>query len=374
MLPLISLETPALLLDHARLSANIVRMHAHLGAAGVPLRPHVKTAKSIEVARAMSAGQSAGITVSTLEEADFFAQAGFLDVIYAVGIAPSKIAHASRLVRGGVDLKLLLDCGDAATHLAERALQEDVTFPVMIEIDCDGHRSGVAPDAIELIDIGRVVATSQRLKLVGVLAHAGASYESESIRDIQDAAERERTGLVHAAARLRSAGFNCPIVSAGSTPTAVFGRSYEGLTEVRAGVFVFNDLMISDLGASARDDIALSVLVSVIGRRREGDWIITDGGWAALSPDGGNGRHGYGLVADEYGTILDGLNVIALNQEHGIIARADGGAIESALFPYGRRLRIVPNHACATASCFSRYAVLSDGKVSEFWERLSARA
>ena len=163
------------------------------------------------------------------------------------------------------------------------------------------------------------------------------------------------------------------MTSVGSTPTATFADSFEGVSEVRTGVYVFHDLVMAGLGVCSVDDIAISVLASVIGHQREKNWLITDAGWMAMSRDRGTQKQsidqGYGLVCDIHGRPIDDLIVVDANQEHGIVARRGGGPIDFSRFPIGSRLRILPNHACATAAQFGEYHVLRDGRPIETWER-----
>jgi len=180
--------------------------------------------------------------------------------------------------------------------------------------------------------------------------------------------------VVAAAGRLRSAGLPAPVVSVGSTPTATFARNLSGVTEVRAGVFVFQDLVMAGLGVCAVEDIALSVLVSVIGQQRDKGWILTDGGWMAVSRDRGTAAQpvdqGYGLVTDAGGRLLPGLVMTGANQEHGILARRDGGRVDWPAFGVGTRLRILPNHACATAAQHAEYHVVCGTQnVTARWPR-----
>ena len=161
---------------------------------------------------------------------------------------------------------------------------------------------------------------------------------------------------------LRDAGFACPAVSVGSTPTAHACQSLAGVTEVRAGTHVFQDLVMWRLGVCDIDDIALSVLATVIGRRSDGG-ILLDAGWTALSRDqggpGGFEEHGYGLVCNLDGRPYPGLCVRDTNQEHAL-AR---GPYPPPL-PVGSRVRILPVHACATAACFDVYHLLRRGRLS----------
>ena len=117
----------------------------------------------------------------------------------------------------------------------------------MIEIDSDGHRSGVQPEDAVLIEIGQVLHEGGA-KLKGVLTHAGSSYDLNTPEALQKLAEQERRLSVRAAERLRAAGLPCPEVSVGSTPTALSAQSLDGVTEVRAGVYVFFDLVMANVG------------------------------------------------------------------------------------------------------------------------------
>lgn len=168
----------------------------------------------------------------------------------------------------------------------------------------------------------------------------------------------------------------CPVVSVGSTPTATFSERMDGVTEVRAGVYMFFDLVMAGLGVCAVEDIALSVLASVIGHQPERNWVITDAGWMALSRDRGTSAQavdqGYGLVCDLAGRPIDDLIVTGTNQEHGIVAGRHGRPIDFERFPVGTLLRILPNHACATAAQHAHYQVIAGEPVVEaVWPRFS---
>jgi D-serine deaminase-like pyridoxal phosphate-dependent protein len=206
------------------------------------------------------------------------------------------------------------------------------------------------------------------------MAHAGSSYEYDSSDELRAIAEQERKGTVLAAERLRQAGLPCPVVSVGSTPTALSGATLDGVTEVRAGVYVFFDLVMHNVGVCAMDDIALSVLTTVIGHQEEKGWAIVDAGWMAMSRDRGTQKQkrdfGYGQVCSEDGEPIVGYIIGATNQEHGTLYRADGVDHNIAeRFPIGTRLRVLPNHACATGAQHPEYhAVQPNGDV-QTWPR-----
>ena len=369
------METPTLLLDEARMNRNIARMRSQLRRLGVSFRPHVKTNKCIDVARRLMESPEGPITVSTLLEADYFASHGVVDILYAVCIAPNKLDHVMALQDQGVRLSLILDSMEAALFLAARAKAAQRHFDVLIEIDSDGHRSGVKPDAPELVEIGQFLERAG-LPVKGVLTHAGSSYDSPSADAIRAMAEQERAAVVHAAGRLRAAGIACPVVSVGSTPTALFAEQLAGVTEVRAGVFVFFDLVMAGLNVCRVDEIALSVLATVIGHQREKGWTILDAGWMAMSRDRGTAKQtvdqGYGLVCDLEGRPLDDFILVGANQEHGIMAPRSGKVDGARHLPLGTQVRILPNHACSTAAQYSDYKVLGTGQeITASWPRFN---
>ncbi|MFN5993097.1 MAG: alanine racemase, partial [Betaproteobacteria bacterium] len=322
MLNSTDLETPLLLLDEQRMQHNIERMQSRMTALGVRFRPHAKTSKCPEVVKRQLAAGARGITVSTLKEAERFFAAGIDDILYAVAIVPSKLDHALRLVRQGLKLTLLVESVWAAEQLSQHGIQHGHCYDVLIEVDTDGHRSGIKPQDPQLGLVAHAlrVEGGEGARLRGVLTHAGSSYALRTPEELAAMAERERAGCVDAAQRLRAQGHPCDVVSVGSTPTALSAKSLEGVTEVRAGVYVFFDLVMVGVGVCAVDDIAVSVLCTVIGHRPDVGWVITDAGWMAMSRDRGTQKqacdYGYGLVCHDSGTPIPELIFNEANQEH----------------------------------------------------------
>jgi len=346
------LDTPVALIDVPRMQRNIQRMQQRMDALGVRLRPHIKTSKCLPVVQAQIAAGASGVTVSTMKEAQHCFAAGIQDIFYAVAMAPGKLPQALALRRNGCRLSILTDSLATARAIVESGQQHDERFEVWIEIDCDGHRSGLRVEDPALIDVARTLSKGG-MQLCGVMTHAGSSYELDTPQALQALAEQERRTCVSAAQRIREAGLACPQVSIGSTPTALSAQSLEGVTEVRAGVYVFFDLVMHNIGVCSAEELALSVLTTVIGHQPDKGWIITDAGWMAMSRDRGTQRQrrdfGYGQVCTETGEWIDGALLTSANQEHGIITLANAGDSDiTTRFPIGSRLRILPNHACAT--------------------------
>jgi len=370
-----ALATPALLLDKDRLDRNLARLSSRMAERGVVLRPHMKTAKSIDVARRAYPSGPGPITVSTLAEAEYFARHGFRDMTHAVGLALHTAERAMRLQKASIDLKLLLDSPEQAMMLGAAGRAAGVTPSAFIEIDCDGHRGGLTATDPKLTTVAATLAHAG-VKLAGILTHAGESYSLCSPDALVAAAENERAVAVAAAEALRAAGHECPIVSVGSTPTAHFAEDLSGVTEMRAGVYMFFDLVMHGVGVCTTGDIAISVLATVIGTKPEKGWILVDAGWMALSRDRGTAAQpvdqGYGLVCDLSGKVYPDLIVVQASQEHGIVAIRSGSTQALPDLSIGAKVRILPNHACATASQHDLYNVIAAGSdaIETRWPRM----
>jgi D-serine deaminase-like pyridoxal phosphate-dependent protein len=361
---LADLPTPCLVLDRDILLRNIGAMAGALSRHRVPLRPHLKTAKSIDVARLATAGQPGGITVSTLAEAEYFSGHGIADILYAVGITPQKLDQVAKLNAAGAAIIVITDDLDTASAIAAHRQPPRV----LVEIDTGEGRGGVAPDDDLLLEIAARLGPH----LAGVMTHAGHSYAGRSINDMIRIAEKERAGVVRSAERLHEAGHAVPIVSMGSSPTALHAESLDGVSEVRAGVYMFGDLFQAEIGTHDLDSIAMTVLTSVIGRRP--GRLLVDAGGLALSKDHSTETapkdYGYGLVLDIAGRRAFGDTIVRrAYQEHGVVEAAPGQHLD---LPVGGKLRIAPNHTCMTAAAHDRYYVVEGGDdVVAIWTRVN---
>ena len=361
---LADLPTPCLVLDRGILLRNIDAMAHAIARHGVPLRPHMKTAKSIEVARLATRGQPGGITVSTLAEAEYFTGHGITDILYAVGITPQKLDQVAKLNDAGAAIIVLTDDADSARAIAAHPRPPRT----LIEIDTGESRGGVTPEDGALLEIAERLGGN----LAGVMTHAGHSYAGRSLGDMVAIAKAERAGVVRATERLRAAGHAAPIVSMGSSPTARHAESLAGVSEVRAGVYMFGDLFQAEIGTHAIEDIALTVLTSVIGRRP--GTLLLDAGGMALSKDRSTEAaprdYGYGLVLDIAGEPSLGDAIVRrAYQEHGVVELDPAYPID---LPIGEKLRVAPNHTCMTAAAHDRYYVVDGGdEVIAIWTRVN---
>jgi D-serine deaminase-like pyridoxal phosphate-dependent protein len=366
------IATPALVLDRSRLAANAQRMLDRARRLGVTLRPHLKTLKSIDVARLAIDPQHGGVAAATLNEARYFAQHRIADIQLAVCLPPTKFAAAAAILKEAPRFSFFIDSLQAAQAAAAFSRSAGVMLRVWIEVESGGQRTGVAP--ADPLLLGIAAALGEQVRLEGVATHAGQSYGDHDVGQLVLIAEQERAAVLDAAERLRAAGFAVPGVSAGSTPTVVHARSAAGLTEWRAGVYLAGDLYQVGVGSMELGDVAVGVVASVISHRRERRLIVIDAGGLALSKDRStqalHGRDaGYGLVTDLLGRPAYGaLHVQGVHQEHGEIRDATDAQFDA--LPIGARLRVLPNHACMTAAMYGEYLVTEGGlEIGARWSR-----
>jgi D-serine deaminase-like pyridoxal phosphate-dependent protein len=360
-----NLSTPCAVVDLERLEKNATRMATRAKRLGVQLRPHVKTHKCVEAARIQTAEACGGITVSTLAEARAFAAGGFSDITYAVPIAPQKILMAIDLHTRIEAFNLVVDTLDAAAAVEAAAEARGVRIPVFLEIDCGGGRTGVDPDGEVRDVLVRRIAASEAIDFRGLLTHAGHAYRARNRTDAYDIACADLMATL--AAELRDRGVPVPVVSVGATPTVLAIDDLTGITEVRPGNYLFFDAFQNGIGTCEVDEIAFSVLATVISVHPEQNRAVVDAGALALSVDPGpvhvDPECGFGrIVAVEDQHPLPGLRVARLTQEHGTLT----GPGVAALKP-GARLRIFPNHSCLSAACFESYHVLRGTEVVDEW-------
>jgi len=354
---LADLPTPALLLDLDRLDANLSRMAERCAALGVALRPHLKTHKCVEVAERQRRLGARGATVSTLYEAQVFANHGFDDITWAFPFIPSRLDEARRLAER-ITLRITVDAPETVTLLEAAGFP----FRVWLKIDCGYHRAGLDPDAPATLRLARRLAASPTLTFDGLLTHSGHAYHAGSRADLPVIAEQERDAVAQLRARLASEGIDVA-ASVGSTPAMSAVTSLAGVQEARPGNYAFYDGMQLGIGSCAATDCAVTVLATVVSSQPRAAHCVVDAGALALSKDTAPqlAAAGFGTVFDDYtsGTLLPGARLTGLSQEHGTLIPR---------LPVGTRVRILPNHSCLTVACFDEYHVVRGDTVVDRWK------
>lgn len=358
-------ETPFVAVDRRKLDANIATAAAIARAGGVAIRPHIKTHKSLVIARWQIAAGAVGITSAKSEEAETFLRGGISSVTLAHPLVDSvKITRLLTAARtSGGEVRFIADCPTGIDAIGASARQSGLTAPVFLKVDVGLGRCGVDPAGDAGVQLARLIAGTSGLQFAGLLSHAGHAYGAGTPAGIRSTARAERTAMTKLAERIRRTGLDVPAISVGSTPTLLANDGFDGLTEIRPGNYVFLDLTQVALGIATLADVALSVVATIVSCNRT--HAIVDAGSKVLSsdrgPHGSDALTGFGLAfplgAPEGSA---GMAVAKLSEEHGFIAH--GGKPPGI----GTRLRIFPNHSCVVANLARTLWVYdSDGQLDE---------
>jgi D-serine deaminase-like pyridoxal phosphate-dependent protein len=352
-----SVTTPALVCDGAVLMENIARMAVRAARTGVELWPHTKTHKSRTIARLQREHGATGLTVATLREAQILAGAGFERLLIAYPPIGEWRLDALIDLNTRVDVRVVLDDIATASMLNEAARRGGHTIRYLWEVDCGVGRCGTSPGT-ETAD--RVVSATRQFghaRFDGLMTFGGHAYAASDAAGLITAADDEKDALAQTAAALDELGISVRARSAGTTPTAHQLEEAGPITEIRPGNYVFYDATQVTLGVAGEEHCALSVLGTVVSRpdpRR----LILDCGSKALAAERLTLRSTtFGLIAGH-----PELAVERLYEEHAIITSAETIAI-----PLGARLRVIPNHSCATANLHTHMLVVEDGEVADIW-------
>lgn len=353
---LVDLPTPCVCVDEGRLIANMERVADLAGRAGVALRPHVKTHKSIRLAREQIARGAAGITASKPAEAMVFVKAGITAVTVAYPLLDQGEVHAllAAASEHGVALRLIADGPETVLAAAEASRRLNLRTEVQLKVDVGLHRCGVDPTSRDALGTALAIADSAHLSFAGILSHAGHAYGAISAEAVRRIAGEERATMAAMKARLEAAGLEVPHVSVGSTPTVLLNDGFEGITEIRPGNYVFLDGTQISLGVARPEDVALTVVTSVISANPR--YAIVDAGSKVLSSDrgahGSDKLQGFGTATRLDGQPRESFTVSHLSEEHGFIS-LDGRSLA-----VGEKLRIVPNHACPVTNLTDHFVLM----------------
>jgi D-serine deaminase-like pyridoxal phosphate-dependent protein len=334
------LDTPSLVVDLDALERNIGEMAAVASAAGVLLRPHTKTHKSPEIARMQVEAGAAGITVAKLGEAEVMADAGLEDLLIAFPLVGERKLTRLRELLERADVRVSLDAVEVAEGVGRVGKDVGRDVPVLVEVDTGLHRMGLAagdPSARLTLDIASVPGVD----VVGLLTHAGHAYRASDPDELRTIATREVLDLTDTAERCEREGLPIREISVGSTPTARIAATVPGVTEIRPGTYVFNDVQQLRLGTASQETCAARVLATVVARPTAERFLI-DGG--RVLSDGGDGPPfpGRGVVAGRPDLVLD-----FMSEEHGV-----GHLVGDAELRIGERIQVIPLHVCSMVNLF----------------------
>jgi D-serine deaminase-like pyridoxal phosphate-dependent protein len=350
---LADLDTPSLLIDLDTLERNVAEMQAVASAAGVRLRPHTKTHKCPDIARMQLDAGASGITAAKLGEAEVMVDAGIDDVLIAYPIVGERKLERLRALAERASLRVTTDSVEVAEGIGRVGQDLGRDVPLLVEVDTGLHRVG-RPAGAPTVELVKELSGVRGVEVLGLLTHAGHAYRSTGPAELRAAAEREGRDLVETAEGCAAEGIELREISVGSTPTARIVAGVAGVTEIRPGTYVFNDVQQMRLSVATEPTCAARVLTTVVAHPTDERFVL-DAGTKAFTSDGGDGPPfpGRGVVAGRPELVLD-----FMNDDHAVghLTGADDVLI-------GDRLEVIPLHVCSTVNMFDEAVGIRSGQV-----------
>jgi D-serine deaminase-like pyridoxal phosphate-dependent protein len=350
------IDTPALLVDLDILERNLGRVAGYAKEHGLRLRPHTKTHKSVHIARLQLQSGAVGLTVAKVSEAEVMLGAGPADLLVAFPIVGhAKLQRLTEVARRA-RVTVALDSAFAAHQLSDAARAAQVEIGVLAEVDVGLGRVGVSPGE-PLLQLAQSIANLPHLRFEGVTFYPGhiKSLDEAGLHALAQMSELVQSIL----ADFRRAGIEVRIVSGGSTPTLFHSHEIAGLTEIRPGTYVFNDLNTVRSGGCCMEDCAASILATVVSTARPSQMIL-DGGSKTFSSD-----RPVNSADVTFGHITEapGARFHKMNEEHGFVdlTRAERE------FAVGDRVHVIPNHICVAVNLHDKVYGIRGGNVEQVW-------
>ena len=342
---------------------------------GCALRPHVKTCKTAEAGVIATGGTRRRIAVSTLAEAQFFAEAGFEDILYAVPLVPDagRLQQAAQLTEQLQSFHVMVDNSQQVQALTTfEMLKGRKRFSVFVCIDCGYGRDGVDTNDPSSVQLIRSIVDSTTCTFAGLYTHGGHSYDCSGREEVETVATAERDASLEFAEALRAKGLKVPCVGVGSTPTCSHPPAeMHGIDEMHPGNYLYYDAMQASIGSCRADDIAVRVLMRVVGHYPRSNTLVVDCGWTGCSMQGK--EHNFGLLSTVDGSPAPPLKILGFSQEVGRVTSVDGSPLDFGRHPIGSLLQLKPWHSCAATHQHREVhvvdgpALTSESKIIDTW-------
>jgi D-serine deaminase-like pyridoxal phosphate-dependent protein len=337
-------ETPNVVVDEPTLVRNIAAMAALVGKQAA-LHPHVKTHKSVEIARLQCAHGAAGFTAARAYEAKMLIENGLTPVTLAYPLISSQtIRSLLSIVDRSEDIRFIADSDLTLDALKQAALESDLVAHVFLKVDVGLHRCGIDPQSVDGLNLAQKIDSDPHLRFAGLLSHAGHAYGCKNPDDVRRIAKDELDIIRDLRAALEKNGVSVPCVSIGSTPSLLANAGFEGIDEVRPGNYVFYDLTAVRLGLVNRADVSLAVAARIVTVNRH--FAIANVGSKTLSSDlGPHGTSATKTFGEAWAAGVEApLHVVKLSEEHAFLSFHDAAPAP------GTPVLILPNHSCPVAN------------------------
>lgn len=350
-------ETPCIVIDMEKVERNLKRMADICSAAGCHLRPHVKTHKIPELAKLQIQYGAVGITVAKLSEAEVMASYGIDDIFMAYPlIGEDRIQRAIMLAKK-IRLICSVDSYESAASISRACVNAGITLELRLEIDTGMHRTGIPYE--KAVYEAEKIASLPGVLLQGIFTFRGMIYDGKTDVDCKKCGVQEGQMMSDLAKEIRAQNIPIQDVSVGSTPTGEFCAAVDGVTEIRPGTYIFQDMMqVNTHACSCTEDDVAAVILSQVVSTCKPEVAVIDCGCKSISTDVELGKFPYAL--NGYGTIVDHpeLKLSRLSEEHGMLS-SDG----EIHLQTGQILKIIPNHICPTVNLYDHVYLMRDNKI-----------
>ncbi|CAL4068387.1 unnamed protein product [Meganyctiphanes norvegica] len=355
------LTTPCFLVDLEKVKTNCYKMQENCNMYGLKLRAQTKTHKTVQGCILQTGGTKKGLVCSTLDEAEYYADAGFEDILYGYPLIPFHLPRVAALVKRLAEFHVMVDSHTAVESLLNTLPPKGHKWSAFLKVDCGGAREGVWWESDKGIEMAEALNKSPNIKFMGLYVHCGNSY----VKNVEETRDESIDRVEDFVSRLEKRGVTCPTVGIGSTPTCRQpGPKMKKLTELHPGNYAFLDVQQNTLGSCTLEEIAGCVATRVIGHYPHRNQMLIDCGFTGLTKQGfGNMKTGYGVFKDN-----PNLSLCKMTQEIGTVEDLSG-KLDFGKYPIGAILYILPWHSCATAAMYPVYYVLGkDERVAEEWK------
>jgi len=346
------ISKPSFVINKKRAIANIKLMARKFNSQNILFRPHFKTHQSIEVGAWFTDAGVSKISVSSVDMARQFFDAGWRDISIVFSFNRREIKALNQF-SAEAQISILLEDLDTAKYISENSTAD---LNVFLKIDCGYHRSGILISEFETIkNIALKIQELPKLKLKGLLSHFGNTYSAKNKEEVQTIFESSLKAINNLRDFL-SPNFPDLIISIGDTPSASLMDNFSGVDEMRPGNFIFYDWMQYRIGSCTTDQISAIMLCPVVAKHADRNELIIHGGVVHFSKE--KLEH-YGPICDisnGFGTdVIDGVYLKSLSQEHGIVHCTEEFFSRTKI---GDLIGVIPVHSCLSANLMKDNTVI----------------
>lgn len=339
------LDTPTLTIDLDALEENLDRYHRYYTEHGIGLRPHIKTHKTLAIAKKQMAKGAIGLTCQKIGEAEVMVSGG-LDVDILIPFNLIGKTKMERLIGLAKQTRMTVAADSAYTiaGYAEAFANAGVKLGVIVEVECGMDRTGVQTPE-QALELAKLIDKAPGLELRGFM---GYPTPPESRPVIQETI-----------ALFDQAGLSREIVSGGSTRFAMQAHLIPELTEYRIGEYPVGGEGHFRAGRHTIEQCALRVQATVISKPTS-DRIILDAGSKTMSASTIQAPHGTSMG---YLVQYPEARFYGASEEHGHV---DVSACEKKP-EIGERVEVLPVHPCPCVNEHDEMVAVRNGLVEAVW-------